>query len=181
MNDVKLGQLIDVDQKRDAIHIAIAPVVAAERLYPGQEIGFVTSSTERVGASGTHIGIVDPFLKAPVYPEQRFYMMLFPQTITSLRHEWTHPAFSAVEAENAKPDKSASEKWLREHAERLGLDLDDLIHYAECYLKTGLTKVEQGSTQWRDNFSPTEFWPHYEAYTGFTVQDKEAGIFCCTC
>ena len=35
MNEIKLGKLIDGPAERDAIHIAIAPVVANERLKPG--------------------------------------------------------------------------------------------------------------------------------------------------
>jgi hypothetical protein len=93
------GQLIDEHQKRDAVHIAIAPVVAAERLSPGQHIGFSDpGDTEMVGSrAANHIGIVDPFLSAPVYAGERFWMLLYPQTVTGMRHEWEHPAFQAAE------------------------------------------------------------------------------------
>ncbi len=94
MSDVTPGRLIGADQKRDAIHIAIAPVVAAEKLLPGQHIGFLGADTERVGGSAKiKLGIVDPFLREPILPEQRCWMFLYPQTITSLRHDWTHPLF----------------------------------------------------------------------------------------
>jgi hypothetical protein len=89
-----LGRLINAEHKRDAVHIAIAPVVAVETLQPGQHVGFVGEGTERVGASArVKLGIVDPFLREPVQPEQRCWLFLYPQTITSLRHEWTHPLF----------------------------------------------------------------------------------------
>jgi hypothetical protein len=83
---MKLGEIITGDEKRDAIHIAVAPVTASVKLYPG----------ERVGVDGKnlpHVGIVDPFLNGPVLPGQKFWLFLFPNTVTSLRHEWTHPAF----------------------------------------------------------------------------------------
>lgn len=96
----QLGRLItDGDRRRDAIHIAVAPVTAAERLAPGQHVGLVQEgSWELAGPCAAPIGIVDPFLAGPVEPGQRFWLFLYPGTVTSLRHIWTHPAFTAVAA-----------------------------------------------------------------------------------
>lgn len=112
MNGPKLGALIEGVEQRDAVHVAIAPVTATEELRPGQDIGFVEGSLELVGPVNC-IGIVDPFLKHGVRMGQRFWMFLYPQSIISLRHDWTHPAFvpSAVRDE--------SEAWLRAYAVRL--------------------------------------------------------------
>jgi hypothetical protein len=94
----KLGQLIeDGDRRRDAIHVAVAPVTAAERLQPGQHVGFVRAGdVETVGPCDKPLGIVDPFLPGDVEPGERFWMFLYPNTIIGLRHVWTHPAFSAA-------------------------------------------------------------------------------------
>jgi hypothetical protein len=95
----KLGQLIeDGELRRDAVHIAIAPVTAACRLEPGESVGFLhEDDAERVGSpTKRYIGIVDPFLPEDVEPGQRFWLFLYPNTITGLRHVWTHPAFSAA-------------------------------------------------------------------------------------
>lgn len=88
----KLGQVIDATHKRDAIHIAVAPVEAAERLLPGQRIGVTYDG--RAASRVRHIGIVDPFLTDPVELGQWFYLCLFPNTVTGLRHAWTHPSFT---------------------------------------------------------------------------------------
>ena len=91
-----LGRLItDGDRRRDAVHVAVAPVTAAERLTPGQQVGFVhPGDTELVGPAENPIGVVDPFLREDVQPGQRFWLFLYPNTVTSLRHVWTHPAFA---------------------------------------------------------------------------------------
>jgi hypothetical protein len=96
----QLGQLIDNgERRRDAIHIAVAPVTAAERLAPGQHVGLIEpGNLELVGPSGTSIGVVDPFLTNDVEPGQRFWLLLYPGTITGLRHVWSHPAFTAAAA-----------------------------------------------------------------------------------
>lgn len=96
----ELGRLIeDGDRRRDAIHIAVAPVTAAERLTPGQPVGFVDEGDpERVGPCDRNLGLVDPFLGAAVEPGQRFWLFLYPGTVTSLRQIWTHPEFTRAAA-----------------------------------------------------------------------------------
>ena len=119
-----IGKMIDANSKRDAIHVAIAPVMATERLAPGQHVGLVHGTTDRVKAAGPHIGIVDPFLAGPVFALEWFYLFLYPNTVTSLRHEWTHPAF-AEDKQTAPPAsrlvdaKKDAEAWLRAYAHRV--------------------------------------------------------------
>ena len=96
----RLGRFIeDGDRRRDAIHVAVAAVTAAVRLAPGQHVGLVQeANAELVGPCDRNIGIVDPFLSGEVELGQRFWLFLYPDTITGLRHVWTHPAFQAAAA-----------------------------------------------------------------------------------
>jgi hypothetical protein len=96
----QLGQLIENgDRRRDAFHIAVAPVTAAQRLSPGEHVGLMEEGNlELVGPCERNIGVVDPFLAHDVEPGQRFWLFLYPGTITGLRHVWSHPAFTAAAA-----------------------------------------------------------------------------------
>lgn len=96
MNEAtQLGQLIENGNgHRDAVHIAVAPVTAAEKLRPGQHVGFAHEGNRAlVAPTDRNIGIVDPFLSNDVEAGQQFWLLLFPNTVTGMRHVWSHPAF----------------------------------------------------------------------------------------
>lgn len=100
----KIGRLIPAGTNpgRDAVHVAIAPVMAGQTLRRGQYVGFSRNGSVVAGDGSdddktqfvTCIGIVDPFLDDDVKKGQLFYVWLRPGTITSLRHVWSHPAFA---------------------------------------------------------------------------------------
>lgn len=93
-----LGQIIPPDEvaHRDAVHVAVVPLVAACMLSPGHHFRLTPDNQavhcypDTLGA----VGVVDPFLRAPlVLVGQRFWGFIYPGTVTSLRHAWSHPAF----------------------------------------------------------------------------------------
>lgn len=87
-----LGMIHFKPEARDAIHLAVEPVVAGEELQPGQKIKLLNG--EAVWAKrGDALGIVDPFLPRAVQQGERFWLVILPRMITSLRHVWEHPAF----------------------------------------------------------------------------------------
>jgi hypothetical protein len=184
MSDVKLGSLLDGSEQRDAIHIAIAPVVAGKDMEPGDRIVFEKGSTTTVirGSAAKAIGIVDPFLRAPIAKGQRFYMFLLPNTIASLRHDWTHPAFGVetpviVEADPVDA-KSIGEKWIAEYAARAGAKVEELMNAANDYLKYDEYFCQGG--RWEGEHLPDDFWDHYEAVTGEKVT-KRGSFYSCSC
>lgn len=182
MAELKLGVLIDANQQRDAIHIAVAPVIAAERLVPGSHIGFAGNDTDHVTARAqTLIGIVDPFLKAIVEHGERCWMFLYPQTITSLRHDWTHPAFAPVKTEPA-PTKSDSQLWIENFAVELDQTYSRLMAAAARWL-TAENYTYDNSERYKrvDRAKWPEFWEHYEIVTGRLVNDHSATFFTCSC
>lgn len=179
-----LGQILQTEAERDAIHIAIAPVIAAHSLRPGDHVG-LNESGEADNLTENDIGVVDPFLKAPVRRGQRFWLFLYPNTITSLRHEWMHPTFGGPQQPTTISREDHIEKsrtWITEHAFTLGLTDDVLIQNAERWLEDQDYTVQRDSQRWRDNFNATEFWHHYEVVTGKIVpEDKKQSFYCCSC
>jgi hypothetical protein len=172
-----ISQLIKGKAERDAIHIAIAPVTAACDLNPGQDIGFIAhGNIDLVGINPTKsIGIVSPFLKKPVKRGQKFFMLLYPNTITSLRHDWTHPDF----VQGTDSAKVSSQLWVNKYAQELSVDLEELMDAAERHIKHGDYWSQGG--RFEGMYIDSEFWVHYEILKDTKVDDKEASFFSCSC
>lgn len=101
-----LGMIHFKPEHRDAIHLAVDPVIASHGLAVGSKIGIIDGvayltgspmADTTVGGEGKvpYHGIVDPFLpRAPVFGET-FWFVMAPRLVTSLRHVWEHPDFPA--------------------------------------------------------------------------------------
>lgn len=180
-----LGKLIDEKERRDAIHIAMAPVVAGCKLLPGDDIGFIESNQLTVGRRCDKcIGIADPFLKSPIKEGDRFWMLLYPNTISSLRHEWEHPAFlkeePALPSSGGGERKATSISWIKDYADRLGISYTKLMGGAAGYAESGeylcCGDILEGE------YTDDNFWAHYEIATGEIVDvDKRNNFFSCSC
>lgn len=86
-----LGMIHFKEEKRDAIHLAVLPVTAAEELRPGQPIHINSEKWAYPETMNKALCIVDPFLTHPVKHGEKFWAVVKPRRITSLRHVWTHP------------------------------------------------------------------------------------------
>lgn len=173
MNEPMLGLLIEGEAKRDAIHVALAPVTSDEILNPGQRVSLVEGSSDKVKASNANtVGIVDPFLKGTVQPGQRFWLCLYCKTVTSLRHQWTHPAFP----EEVIVGSDSSVQWIRRYAADLGFSYDEIMDGAREHLASG----DHMSTGDNDVGTDPEFWTHFEIVTGRKVEGRPS-FFSCSC
>ena len=179
-----IGKLIEGPAERDAIHIAMAPVIAAEVLVPGQDIGFVYKDTLYVGVVDSPIGIVDPFLKLEhVSKDKKFWMFLNPNTITSLRHSWEHPAFLSM-LDDKQPlglDYVRSREWLEVFAVENGrMTFEETIEAAKDYVATGDYKHDGG--RFESCYAGDDFWDHFEKVTDQKVtEDNRGSFFSCSC
>lgn len=132
-NAPKLGQLIDGEAFKDAIHIAVAPVTVSRKSYPGDRVGLLHDGTVSTKADEV-IGILDPYLPdGPIHEGQKCWLLLFPNTITGLRHEWSHPAFEGWAKPLPTPatPKDSAEARLRWFAEGCGVSYDHMIGAVE--------------------------------------------------
>lgn len=178
-----LGTIIDPTAGRDAIHLAVEPVEAGEQLHPGQHVRLVSG---KAISGGETYGIVDPFLKGPVYPGQRFWFVIYPRQITSLRHVWEHPAFVVPAAPVEPIDKrAASVAWMRDWAvKHMGIDYygdDELRDPDSAYasaIEAGHERHIGPYEEARDHID-SEWWDHWEAITG--ERGDRGSYFSCSC
>ena len=180
-----IGKVLDASAQRDAIHIAVAPMIAARSMPPGSRVG-LNERGEADSLSTPEIGIVDPFLMSSVRRGDRFFLFLLPNTATGLRHVYTHPVLDSQQS----IDKAASEKWLREFAESYFHDYNDspdfdayaqLLKFAEegdfCFNSQPDWLYSEGAQE------KQEMWSHLEAVRGrpFAFGHKYGASFRCSC
>lgn len=199
-----LGTIIGAGEKRDAIHLAVEPVIAGENLDPGHHIRVENGVAFRA-TKGLGLGIVDPFLADFVKKGERFWFIMYPREVKSLRHVWTHPAFSdevvvtvtvepAVEMKTKTVPQAAAvsrETQIASAKHRIaliafalgdGMDYDKLMDAAREWLDNEQYCVQYDAQSWQDKFNSEEFWPLYEIVTGrMPAADKDRGFFSCSC
>ena len=175
MSDVTLGVLPIGPLERDAIHVAVVPMIASEMLRPAQRIGVLGDGI--AGPSGKITGIVDPYLTDVVPKGSAFWMCLLPGTVTGMRHHWSHPDFNGP----AAPGVSESVAYLMQEAANRGLSYDEFMGYVSEFVNTGHYIVHGGRFEGQGIYED-EFWPHYEAVTGEKVEERDRGsVFSCSC
>lgn len=175
-----LGTIINNNAGRDAIHLAVEPVVASEKLYPGQHIG-ITDGRATTKAK-KKLGIVDPFISDFVPEGEMFWLVVYPRQITSLRHVWTHPDFEENNVSEKEPEDKVtiSKKWIAAFADRIRQHPDSLMAAADNWVDNQ-DYTYDNSESYKDHWDEfPEFWNHYEIVTG--RKPSEAGsFFTCSC
>jgi hypothetical protein len=181
-----IGKLVAEEAQRDAIHIAVLPVIANEYLTPGTRVGIMQGTVNRVSADATKIaegrtiGIVDPFLRTAPIDGERVWLFLDPNTITSLRHNWTHPLIGEEVPAGADISKAYAEKVLRGFAATSDArysdePFDKLLSMLGDMSKKGYVYGNDASGE-----IPANVWDAYEAYTGERAGERPE-YFSCSC
>jgi hypothetical protein len=194
-----LGMIIGMAEKRDAIHLAVEPVTAgAQRLLPGQDIG-IDKDGHASAYARPYLGIVDPFLKDAVQPGQRFWLIIYPRQIKSLRHVWSHPAFPDEPAlADLKPATDELAKQKAEQRLRDWCDSADGVPY-DTFVKTAVEGKDSREDSYGDYYGthidgeyfhvggsdahgeiPSWVWDDVELVTGRKVVGRPE-YFSCSC
>jgi hypothetical protein len=183
-----IGKKLKGGERRDAVHFAVAPVRVEGFLRSGERVKFAAGTTDVVVAwdydDTPPVGIIDPFLEDHYVADgDRCWIFLYPNTITGLRHEWTHPAFPDQQpqpvAQQDETPREYSERWLRGFAEKYRGDYNRMI----AGVADG-TGAHFGEDLEYGDFRPgSEFWHHVSVVTGKTFTDKhmQNTSFRCAC
>jgi hypothetical protein len=186
---------------RDAVHVAVFSARAKEPVFPGQDVAIVEHKDVDVLVAAQEkdtVGIVDPFLKElVVHPGARFWVYLYPRTITGLSHRWTHPDFDGVEVPEAYATPARrleSERWLREFCDQAdcpqyeklialvdeAIEHDGVVNYGEDYsVRLGSESLHFNGTDAHGGI-PAEFWDHMANVLGKPMPYRPQ-YFSCSC
>lgn len=173
------------DASRDACHVATIAVVAGNILTPGEHVGPLADGTYD-DTSESLVGIVDPFRRGRIEKGDRFWLFLYPGTITSLQHVWTHPLLDglALPAPAAEPqlDRVEARQWLNVFCEQWGMHPDDVLQNIDT--RNGIT-ADRDIHGW-DELAIEEqrkFWACVETLLGrrFDTAHREDTYFSCAC
>lgn len=100
---------------RDAIHVAVITAVCDDfELKPGQHVGYYNGKAS--AAFPRKLGIVDPYMQSSICLGELFWLCLYPNTVTGMRHHWEHPAFEDTDTNASTDTKEQAEQWLRRYA-----------------------------------------------------------------
>lgn len=171
--ETTLGKLIEGTAGRDAIHMACAPMVADCYLRPGEDIGIVRDGV--AGKCEPFVGIVDPFLKSAVLNGQKFWMVLYPKTVTGIRHHWTHPSF-----QDQPEDSARASVWITSFASRWKYSFEEFMVAAREYIRNDYDLDDKWEQHDVSDEDWSKFWEHFHTLTGLSINDKDKEfVKCC--
>lgn len=161
---------------RDAVHMAVIAATAVKHVTPGEHVALFQGKEP--------VGIADPFLKETINPGQRYWLFLYPRTITSLAHHWTHPEIPSQEAFDdwvkvkERLENPSSRRWLEKFAETNGISYERLIEGAREFRDSGEFVFLRYDVE---EYSGKEFWKHFCNVTGEDAAAEYGNFFTCAC
>lgn len=184
-NHPQLGRVLSESEGvRDAIHIAIIPVIIGNRMTPGSRVAYNAEANRVFTDTHNTIGVIDPFLPmASLAPGTRVYLFLDPYTITSLSHHWTHPAFP-VEVSAPPSTLTIQEialKTISEAAEQLGYTRGRFMQILDDYAISDEYEQDNSESYKRVDVDWRLVWSAWVQVTGRAVPKWAHAPFTCSC
>lgn len=181
-----IGTILETEEPRDCIHVAVMAVTASQKLHPGQD-------ANQNGGTENPIGIVDPFLRDPVYKGDIFWLFIYPRSIKGIRHHWEHDSITEKHDSITEESESSlifqptrvvclneSEKWIRQWAFENEISYDNLMEAANYFLEYDEYWCE--GSRFEGTYLPEDFWYHYEKVKNIKVpMNKKYSFFSCSC
>lgn len=194
-DNLELGKLVppEVDY-RDAIHIAVMPVIISETMEwptPGTPVCFEVGSREVVRECRaedyndfpkTAIGILDPFFDGRMTPGDRVWMFLKPNTVNGMRHRWTHPV-----VDSPPEDLSDPKEWIAAWCQKWDFNYDEVMEVCASGASDPgewgrwITRRGRDLHDVEELGDMTEFWEKMRQALGREVEDKDGIGWSCSC
>lgn len=167
----ELGKLITNEyESRDAVHFAIIPVEAGELIYPAALVGVQKGIAYMHSAK--KVGIADPFLKTQINKGDRFWLMMLPNTTTSIRHTWAHPAFDADVTSSQSTYNALAIDFMTEFVSKYEISIDDVL---TKHPREWNARGDDANNEFKENW---QFWQYYTQVTGNHVDLHDFHISC---
>jgi len=173
MSGPQLGTPPGPGEQRDAIHIAVAPVIAHKRLLPGERVGIAADG--KTSTSNDVIGIVDPFNPHGAGEGSPFWLLLFPNTVYGMRHHWLHESFQS----EASDDVTKARETVEMIAATCGKTFDEVMEAARLYAEHGDYEFDNSESYKDVDWEP--FWPAYKVLTGKDAPEYGGAPYTCSC
>ena len=134
MSKTSLGVSPSEYSRRDAVHVAVLPIQAGATIARGGPVYIETDGKAYPvvdPAATPPVGIADPFHSKHVFIRgERFWILMTPNTVANLRHDWDHPALPA-EKTYTKAEIDAAVAKAEEDA-RAARESEDAYYYDDC-------------------------------------------------
>ncbi len=179
-DETRLGELAPEGAGRDAVHIAVLPIMAGENLGPGDKVRILDGRAFGWSTGEGYVGVVDPYLDQIVGTGQTFFLFVRPRTITGLRHVWTHPDFPEEVSSSPSGVRGYSNamRVVTDAAHQLEMDPSALIREAEQAIRVGAPIYLGTETCYLD---AGLVWDALEHVLGRQHPDPEMRYFRCAC
>jgi hypothetical protein len=162
---------------KDAIHVAIVAVRAAEPIAPGTRCG-VNEFGEAVPKE-KGVGVADPFRRSHITTGQSFWLLLDQDAVPNVRHVWEHPSV-AFAAPTREPVLNRS---LVDIAKQFGLTYQQLLDACSERFRTEKPVEYVGTLNAEELLSAVGQVDEYELWSEWSYESgnefENNGTECC--